>query len=72
VTHQDKIEVEHQGSIYSGHYSVEGINKRQLVVYYKGKKRADSFDRRAEQPGYVKCLAGDLLLQMIIEEAAEF
>ena len=69
---QENIEVEHQGAVYTGQYYVEGINQRQLVVYYKGRKRVDSFDPRAEEPGFVECLAGNLLLQMVSEEAAEY
>ena len=68
---QEKIEIEHHGTVYTGQYYVEGINKRQLVVYYKRRKRVDSFDSRAEEPGYVECLAESLLLQMVSEEAAE-
>jgi hypothetical protein len=68
---QEKIEIEHHGTVYTGQYYVEGINKRQLVVYYKGRRRVDSFDPRAEEPGFVECLAENLLLQMVSEEAAE-
>jgi hypothetical protein len=68
----ETIEVEHQGNAYSGQYSVEGINQRQLTVWYRDRKRVDSSDPRAEQPGYVECLAENLLLQMVIEEADEF
>jgi hypothetical protein len=67
---QKRIEIEQQGATYTGQYSVEGINKRQLVVYYKGTTRVDSFDPRAEQPGHVEFLAERLLLEMIDEEAA--
>ena len=68
---QKEIEIEYQGATYTGRYSVEGTNKRQLVVYYKGKQRIDSFDHRAEQPHYAESLAERLLLEMIDEEAAE-
>ena len=68
---QEEIEIKHQGATYKGRYSVEGINKRQLVVYYKGRKRIDSFEPRAEQPGYAESLAERLLLEMIDEEAAQ-
>ena len=68
---QEKIEIEHHGTVYTGQYYVEGINKRQLVVYYKGRRRVDSFDPRAEEPGFVESLAENLLLQMVSEEAAE-
>ena len=66
---QETIEIERAGTTYAGKYSVEGINQRQLTVYYRGKKRVGTFDPRAEQPGYVECLAEDLLLEMISEEA---
>ena len=69
---QETIEIERDGTTYTGQYSVEGINVRQLVVYYRGKKRVDTFDPSAEQPGYVECLAGSLLVEMIAEEAADF
>jgi hypothetical protein len=69
---QEKIEVEHEGDVYTGHYSVEGINMRQLVVYYKGRKRLDRFDSRFEDTGFVECLAERLLLEMVIEEVGEF
>ena len=69
---QKEIEIIHQGATYEGRYSVEGINERQLVVYYKGSKRIDNFDPRAEQPGYVESLAKSLLMEMIDEEAAAF
>ena len=69
---QGTIEIERDGITYSGQYSVEGINQRQLVVYYRGKKRVDTFDSRAEQPGYVECLAEIHLREMIAEEAADF
>ncbi len=69
---QETIEIERDGTTYAGQYSVEGINQRHLTVYYGGKKRVDTFDPRAEQPGYVECLAENLLLEMIAEEAAEF
>ena len=68
---QEKIEVEHKGNVYTGQYSVEGINMRQLVVYYKGRKRLDRFDSRLEETGFVECIAERLLLEMVIEEAAE-
>ena len=70
-TMQETIEIELHGTVYRGQYYVAGINKRQLVVYYKGRKRVDSFDSRAEEPGFVECLAENLLLQMVTEEAAE-
>jgi hypothetical protein len=41
---QEKIEIEYQNIIHEGHYAVEGINKKQVVVYYKGRKRVDNFD----------------------------
>ena len=66
---QEEIEIVHQGATYRGRYSVEGINNRQLIVYYKGRKRIDSFDHRAEQPGYVESFAKSLLLELIDEEA---
>ena len=69
---QETIEIERDGTSYTGQYSVEGINKRELVVYYRGKRRVDTFDPRAEEPGYVECLAENLLLEMIAEEAADF
>ena len=69
---QEKIEVEYQKIIHAGHYSVEGINKKQVVVYYRGRKRVDDFDSRAEQPGYVELLASKMLLEMVEEEAAEW
>jgi hypothetical protein len=68
---QETIEIERDGTIYAGKYSVDGINKRRLVVFYRGKKRIDDFDPRAEEPGFVECLAENLLLEMIAEEAAE-
>jgi hypothetical protein len=69
---QEKIEVEHRGDVYTGQYSVEGINMRRLVVYYNGRNRLDTFDSRLEDTGFVECLAERLLLEMVIEETAEF
>ena len=69
---QEKIEVEHRGDVYTGQYSVEGVNNRRLVVHYKGRNRLDTFDSRLEDTGFVECLAERLLLEMVIEEAAEF
>jgi hypothetical protein len=69
---QETIEIERDGTTYTGQYSLDGINQRQLIVYYRGKKRVDTFDPRAEQPGYVECLAENLLLQMVAEETADF
>jgi hypothetical protein len=68
---QEKIEIEHRGDVYNGQYSVDGLNMRQLVVYYKGRKRLDRFDSRLEETGFVECLAERLLLEMVLEEAAE-
>lgn len=68
---QEKTDVEYQGTVYTGHYFVEGINKRQLTVWYRGRKRVDNFDPRAEEPGYVESFAEQLLLEMVREEAAE-
>ena len=68
---QEKIEIEYQKIIHTGHYSVEGVNKRQVVVYYRGRRRVDDFDYRAEQPGYVELLASKILLEMVKEESAE-
>ena len=69
---QEKIEIEYQNIIHAGHYSVAGVNKKQVVVYYKGRKRVDEFDYRAEQPGYVESLAKQMLLEMLEEESAEW
>jgi len=68
---QQKIEIERDGTTYTAKYSVDGINKRRLVVFYRGKKREDDFDPRAEEAGFVECLAENLLLEMVAEEAAE-
>jgi hypothetical protein len=69
---QETIEIERDGTVYTGQYSVDGINQRRLVVYYRGKRRIDTFDPRAEEPGFVECLAENLLVEMIAEEAADF
>jgi len=69
---QEKIEIEYQNIIHAGHYSVAGVNQKQVVVYYKGRKRVDEFDYRAEQPGYVESLAKQTLLEMLKEESAEW
>ena len=69
---QEKIEIEYQNIIHAGHYSVAGVNKKRIVVYYKGRKRVDEFDYRAEQPGYVESLAKQMLLEMLEEESAEW
>jgi hypothetical protein len=69
---QAKIEIDYQKIIHTGHYFVEGVNKRQVVVYYRGRKRVDDFDYRAEQPGYVELLASKILLEMVKEESAEW
>jgi len=68
---REKIEIEYQNIIHAGHYTVAGVNKKQIVVYYKGRKRVDDFDYRAEQPGYVESLAKQMLLEMLEEESAE-
>ena len=68
---QEKIEVEHEGDVYTGQYSVDGINMRRLAVYYKGRKRLDHFDSRLEETGFVECIAERLLLEMVTQEAAE-
>jgi hypothetical protein len=68
---QEKIEIEYQNIIHAGHYSVAGVNKKQVVVYYNGRKRVADFDYRAEQPGYVESLAKQMLMEMLEEEFAE-
>lgn len=65
---QEKIEIEYQNEIHTGHISVEGTNKKRLVVYYRGRKRVDSYDSRAEQPGYIESFAKQLLLEMVKDE----
>lgn len=69
---QERVEINYQGEVYAGHYFVEGVNKRQLTVYYKGKKLTDYFDSRVEETSYVEFLAEQLLLKMVADEDAEW
>jgi hypothetical protein len=69
---QEKIEIEYQNIIHAGHFSVAGVVKKQVTVYYRGRKRVADFDYRAEQPGYVEFLAKQMLLEMLEEEFAEY
>lgn len=69
---QGKIEIERQKVVHIGLYSVEGVNRKQVMVYYRGKRRVETFDYRAEQTGYVESLAKQLLLEMVEEELARW
>jgi hypothetical protein len=62
---QKKIEIEYRDVAHTGYYSVDGTSERRIVVYYKGHRRVDSFDSRAEQPGYVESFAKQLLVELV-------
>ena len=69
---REKIEIKYRKIIHAAEYSVEGVNKKEVAVYYRGRKRVADFDYRAEQPGYVESLAEQMLLEMVEEESSDW
>lgn len=68
---QDKITIEHGGTVHQGHYSVKGTNTREITVYYHGIVKCSDFDHRAEQPGYVESMAAQILEEIIVQEETQ-